>query len=108
MGRQLRIAQTHVRRVGRLEKLFNLGVAKRWSQEGALHPTPPSGPGEAGLRLELVPGGERGTDRPASIARRGLNPQALEWPFPQDFAIAHAVQGHPTGQTEMRRPRLPM
>ena len=106
--RQLRIAQTHVWRVFGLEKLLNLGVTKRWPQEGALHPITPSRPGEAWLCIELVPGRECGTDGAAGIAGRGLNPQAFEWPFPQDFAIAHAVQGHPTGQTEMVGAGLPM
>ena len=40
---QLRIAQTHIRRIFGLEKLLNLGVAKGWPQEGALHPIPPAG-----------------------------------------------------------------
>src|SRR5262249_38297332 len=108
MGIQLRIAQTHIRRVCGLEKLLNLGVTKRWPQESPLHPIPPSGPGETWLRLELVPGRERGTDGAAGIARRGLHPQASEWPSPQDFTMGHAVQGHPTGQTEMVSTRLTM
>ena len=69
-------------------------------------PSPPSGRESAWLLIQLVPGSERGTHGPAGIPGRGLNPEALKRPFPQDFAIAHAVQRHPTGQTEMVCTRL--
>src|SRR5262245_30442212 len=105
---QRRIAHTDVRCVCRLEKRLNLRIAKRWPQQGALHPITPMGPGKAWLGIELMPSSERRPDGATGIASCGLNPQALKWSFPEDFAIAYTVQGYSTGQTEMVGTRLTM
>ena len=50
---------------------------------------------------ELVPDEERGAERAAGVAGRGLNPDALERPFAQDAAVRHAVERDAAGETEV-------
>ena len=44
---------------------------------------------------------ERGSQRPARVAGRGLDPDVVEDPFAQEDAVGHAVQGHAAGQAEV-------
>ena len=45
------------------------------------------------------------------IAGRGLNPDILERPFPEQAPVRHAVQGHPAREAQVilarRLPRKP-
>ena len=56
----------------------------------------------ARLIVELVMRGERGAQRSAGIARRGLNPDVLEMAVAQHLAVGHAVQRDAAGQAEIR------
>jgi hypothetical protein len=51
--------------------------------------------------LMLIPDGEGGTERPAGIARRRLDPDVLEYLLFQDLAVGDAIQGHAARQAKV-------
>jgi hypothetical protein len=53
-----------------------------------------------------VPDELRDAKRTASVARRRLDPEALERSLPQEAAIADAVERHAPGQAQVLEPRL--
>ena len=62
--------------------------------------------GHAGLALEVMVGTQGRAQRPARVARGGLDPQALEAAVAEHLAVGHAVQGHAPGQAEVGQARL--
>src|SRR5436190_2211571 len=44
------------------------------------------------------------SDSAAGITSRGLNPDLVEDSFPDDSAVAHAIERHAAGQTEIAHP----
>ena len=43
----------------------------------------------------LILHGQRRAQGTTGISRRGLNPELLKWPFPQQATIANTIQGDP-------------
>ena len=60
----------------------------------------------AAFFVEQVVSHERGTQRAAGIARRGLQPQPLEAAVAQELAVRHAVERHTAGEAQVLLPRL--
>ena len=58
------------------------------------------------LALEQVVGGERGAERAAGVARRRLDPDALERAVAQDLAVGDAVERDAAGEAQVLLPGL--
>src|SRR5213078_1012795 len=73
-------------------------VAAAHAVHGAIHLAP--------FFIEEVITDERGAERTAGIARRGLQPQPLEAAVAQELAVRHAVERDAAGEAQVLLPRL--
>ena len=48
-----------------------------------------------------MPSRQGGTQGSPGVSRSGLDPKLLKRSLLQDPTIGHAIQGHPTGQTQV-------
>ena len=75
------------------------------SQIGALHIIQGRVGELALLTPDDVPGGQGRAQGAAGVAGGGLDPDVLEGPPAQQFAVGHAVQGHAAGHHQVSRSR---
>src|SRR5262249_61871323 len=80
---------------------FDLGLRERWPEERALHGVERAV--ETPRMAEvLVVGRKRRADGPTSIARRRLDPNALEGAVAQHLSVSNAIERHAAGEAQVR------